>query len=74
MDLDLPSGLAPYPGDAGGGGAFCRSAADVADVDRAGVVEWAKDAVALPMDSVGADSGDVFEAPLDFGGSAVLSA
>jgi DNA-binding Lrp family transcriptional regulator len=74
MDLDPAAGFVVHSGGAGGDGAICRSAADGGDVDRAGVVERGEGAVALPVDSAGADSGDVFEAPLDFGRSAVLSA
>ena len=75
MDFGSSRRFAPHPGDAGGGGAVRRSAGDVTDVDRAGVVgERGEGTAALPLDSVGADAGDVFEASLDFGGSAVLSA
>ena len=62
MDLDLPADPAPDSGRAGGGGAVCRSVGDGADVDRAGVVERGEGAVAVSLDSVGADSGDVFAA------------
>lgn len=74
MGSNCARGLAPDPGGAGGGGAIRESAADAADVARAGVVERAKGCVALPLDPVGADSGDVPEAPLDLGRSAILSA
>ena len=45
MDSDPARGFAPYPGDAGGGGAIHQSSVDATDVDREGgrdVLEQAK--------------------------------
>jgi len=74
MDLDHAGGFAPHPDAAGGGGAIRQSSGDVADVDRAAVLERAKGSAPLPLDFFVADPGDVPEAPLDIGRSAILPA
>src|SRR5439155_14808470 len=59
MDSALARGFAPYPGDAGGGGAIHQSSVDAADVDRSGqrrLREGAKVSAPLPLDRFAADS------------------
>ena len=59
MGFDSGGGLAPYPGDAGGGGAIHQSSVDAADVDRSGqrdVLEHAEASAPLPLDRFAADS------------------
>ena len=77
MGFDRPRGFAPHSGDASGGGAIHQSSGDTADVDRSeqrDVLARAEASAPLPLDFFAADSGDVREAPLDFGRSAVLPA
>ena len=59
MDSDLAGGFAPYPGDAGGGGAIHQSSVDAADVDRSGrrnVLARAEGSASLPLDRSPADA------------------
>ena len=59
MDSGSARGFAPYPGNAGCGGAIHQSSVDAADVDRSGqrdVLESAEASAPLPLDRFAADS------------------